>query len=259
MSGLLGGQDGQQDNARVSALFLAASGDQLGSVQIGPVTPADRGNQTTLLPRSTSAPLMPGTRAIRVVATATNIGGGSDNGYFDNLSLTLGITPAPPPIDETAPGGGTPGSGSPGQVPDTTVPVFVAARLTNRTFAVDPKGTAETSVSAAAAKKGTTFVYTLSEASSVRFTIEQRLAGRRVGRKCAKPSARNRKKKACIRYAKIGTFAHDGGAGVNSKKFSGKIGRRALKPGTYRATLGARDRADNQSKLKRLQFRIVRR
>jgi streptogramin lyase len=255
LSGLLGGEGGQQDNARVSAVFLSASGDELGSVQIGPVTPADRGNQTTLLPRSADAPLVPGTRAVRVVATATNIGGGSDNGYFDNLSLTLGITPAPGPPD----GGGDPGGGPPGSVPDTKAPVFLAARLTNRIFAVDSKATAETVVARAAAKKGTAFVYTLSEASSVRFKIERRLPGRRVGGKCVKPSPRNRRKKACVRYVKIGTFAQGGAAGVNRKKFSGRIGRRRLKPGAYRATLRARDPAGNQSRRKRLGFRVVRR
>jgi len=44
-----------------------------------------------------------------------------------------------------------------------------------------------------------------------------------------------------------------------SAAFSGRIGKRALKPGSYRASLTAKDPAGNASKVKRLGFRIVRR
>jgi hypothetical protein len=142
---------------------------------------------------------------------------------------------------------------------DTTVPAFLAARLTNKTFAVDPKGPAETAVAARArkAKKGTSLLYTLSEASRVLFTIEQQQKGRKAGGKCQKPSKRNKTRKRCTRYVKVGAFAQDGAAGANTKKFSGKIGRRTLKPGNYRATLSASDAAGNKSQLKRLSFRVV--
>jgi streptogramin lyase len=270
LSGLLGGQAGQNDNAKVNALFLSASGDELASAQIGPVTPAELGNQTLLVPRTTSAPVPPGTRSVRVVATATNIGGGSDNGYFDNLSLTLDVTPAPVVAGAggttpggTGPGGTTPGGTGPGaqaNPADTTSPTFLAARLTAKAFAVDTHGSAETAVTARVkkVKKGTSFVYTLSEASRVLFAIEQMQKGRKVGGKCQKPSKKNKAKKRCTRYVKIGTFGQDGTAGSNTKAFSGKIGRRALRPGSYRATIGASDAAGNKSQLKRLNFKVVR-
>jgi hypothetical protein len=199
--------------------------------------------------------VLAGTRSIRVVGTATNIGGGSDNGYFDNLSLTLDVTPLPAQPAGPGPPGGPTGAGA-----DTIAPLLGAARLTNKSFAVDTHGTAEAVVSARAkkAKKGTTFVYTLSEASRVLFTIEQRQKGRKVGRTCQKPSAKNRKKKACTRYVARGTFAQDGAAGANTKKFSGRIGKRKLAPGTYRATLVATDAAGNRSKVTRLAFKVVR-
>ncbi|HEX6652858.1 MAG TPA: hypothetical protein VF072_08955 [Thermoleophilaceae bacterium] len=47
-------------------------------------------------------------------------------------------------------------------------------------------------------------------------------------------------------------------AGANRRRFSGRIGRKRLKPGRYRATLVARDPAGNASHPKRLKFRIVR-
>jgi hypothetical protein len=91
-------------------------------------------------------------------------------------------------------------------------------------------------------KKGTTFAYTLSEAARVTF---------------GKASRKNRTKKACVRYVKIGSFAQSATAGRNTKKWSGKLGKRALKPGSYRASLTAKDGAGNRSQAKRLSFRIV--
>jgi VCBS repeat-containing protein len=147
---------------------------------------------------------------------------------------------------------------SPSGQGDDIAPVFASARVTNPTFAVDPGGRAETAVTARA-KKGTTFVYSLSEAARVVFTIEQRASGRRVGSKCVRPTKRNATRRACTRYVKIGSFAQDGAAGTNRKAFSGKIGRKTLKPGRYRATLVATDAARNRSKPKLINLNVVRR
>jgi len=83
--------------------------------------------------------------------------------------------------------------------------------------------------------------------------------GRRVGRVCQAVSRRNRSKKPCTRLRKVGAFAHQSAVGPNSKKFSGKVGTRALRPGRYRATLVAKDPAGNTSAARRLNFRVVRR
>jgi hypothetical protein len=47
-------------------------------------------------------------------------------------------------------------------------------------------------------------------------------------------------------------------AGRGRIGFSGRIGRRALRPGRYRATLTATDLAGNRSPARRLSFRVVR-
>ena len=142
-------------------------------------------------------------------------------------------------------------------LPDTTAPTFASARLTNTRFAVDPKGVAETLVKSAKPKRGTTFVYALSEAARVLYRIEQRAAGRRVGTRCRAPSRSNRTRPRCTRLVRIGLFAHASLAGQTRRKFSGKIGRRSLRPGSYRATLTATDVAGNKSSAKVLSFRIV--
>jgi len=155
-------------------------------------------------------------------------------------------------------GGGTDRGSGDVVVPDTLAPTVQAARLTNRTFAVDARGAAEPVVTSRA-KKGTSFVYALSEPARVVFTVERKDAGRRVGSSCRKPSRSNRRGRPCVRLVKVGSFAQDGAAGPNTRKWSGKVGTKALKPANYQASLTAEDAAGNASAAKRLPFRIVRR
>jgi hypothetical protein len=105
LSGHLGGFSAQRDNVVVTAAFLDRSGTGLGSVSIGPVTAEDRADQpekTTLLPRSASAEVPAGTRAIRLTLTATRRDGSRNDGYADNLSLTLANGVPLPLIGRTA-------------------------------------------------------------------------------------------------------------------------------------------------------------
>lgn len=97
LSALIGGFESQEDNGIVEAFFLNAAGGQLGGVKIGPVTAADRGGKTTLLPRSATGLVPAGTRSIRVVLTATRTAGSYNDGYLDNLDLELKLSTAPPP------------------------------------------------------------------------------------------------------------------------------------------------------------------
>jgi hypothetical protein len=61
------------------------------------------------------------------------------------------------------------------------------------------------------------------------------------------------------RWVKVGTIRHDAATGRNVKKWRGKVGRRALKSGRYRATMVATDTAGNKSAPKRLRFEVKRR
>ena len=89
----LGGFADQEDQATVAALFLGPLGQQLGRLEIGPVTATDRHQTTGLLPRSASAVVPRGTRSASVVITATKFSGAYNDAYVDNVSLTL----VPPP------------------------------------------------------------------------------------------------------------------------------------------------------------------
>jgi hypothetical protein len=89
LSALLGGWEDQGDEASVEAFFVDTSQTVLGSFAIGPVTAADRGGKTTLLARTKTQSVPPQTRAIRVVITAERASGVYNDGYADNVSLTL--------------------------------------------------------------------------------------------------------------------------------------------------------------------------
>jgi hypothetical protein len=97
LSAALGGYETQEDNARVSATFLGAAGQALGTVAIGPVTAGDRDGATKLLPRASTATVPAATRSVHVVITATRTEGAYNDGYADNVSLVLAAAAAAPP------------------------------------------------------------------------------------------------------------------------------------------------------------------
>jgi hypothetical protein len=110
-------------------------------------------------------------------------------------------------------------------------------------------------------KRGTRFRYTLSEAAKVTITIERKLKGRRVkrGKKrvCARPTRKNRKKRRCTRFKRAGILSAQKAAGRQNTPFTGRLKGKALKRGSYRATLVATDAQGAKSKPRRLTFRIV--
>jgi hypothetical protein len=89
LSALLGGWETQGDEASVEAFFMSSSQVSFGSFAIGPVTAGDRGGKTTMLPRSKTQSVPPQTRSIRVIITAERSSGIYNDGYADNVSLTL--------------------------------------------------------------------------------------------------------------------------------------------------------------------------
>jgi acid phosphatase type 7 len=168
---------------------------------------------------------------------------------FTDSGTTMchGLVAGPPP---PASGPPPPASGPPPL--DTVAPNISGLKLINTRFRVDRTGTSAT------AKRGTTFLYSLSEVAVVRFTIERRSKGRLVDGRCRRPTRKNRDARACIRYTRVGSFRRSAAAGANKTKFRGKVGRRWLRRGPYRATLRATDGAENRSRRKRVRFKVVR-
>jgi len=97
LSGQLGGFQSQGDATTVTATWLDAAGNPVGTpLTIGPVTPADRANVTTLLPRSASATVPAATRSARVVISAVRTNGSYNDGYADSIGLELSGGALPP-------------------------------------------------------------------------------------------------------------------------------------------------------------------
>jgi hypothetical protein len=139
---------------------------------------------------------------------------------------------------------------------DTTDPVLGPLALSATVFRAAKSGP-----SASAKKKpvGSRVSFSLSEPGAVRFTVERKTRGRKVGKKCVAQTKANRKRKACVRWVKVkGSFTRAGKAGKNSFKFRGRIGGKRLKPGRYRLDGQATDPAKNKSLIKRRNFKIVR-
>jgi FG-GAP repeat len=106
---------------------------------------------------------------------------------------------------------------------------------------------------------GTTFSVRLNETASLSLTFTQRVAGRRVGRRCVAPGTRNRHHHACKRTVTRGTLTLAAHAGLNRVLFQGVLAHgRTLSPGTYTVLIGARNTTGLRAATRSLSFRIVR-
>jgi hypothetical protein len=117
-------------------------------------------------------------------------------------------------------------------------PVVSAMRFTPPTFRVSARSTA---ISARRAHAGSVLRFSLSRAAKVKVVVQRR---KQVGRS--------------FRWVKAGTLTRRRGrTGPNNIAFSGRIGRRALATGRYRATLTATAVNGRVSKAKRRSFQVV--
>jgi uncharacterized delta-60 repeat protein len=130
------------------------------------------------------------------------------------------------------------GTGPVGATPPPLGPLALSGlRVTNRSFAAARRSTpaAGQAQAAASPRRGTAFVFRLNRAGTVTVRIKRlRHSGRVV------------------------KLTRSSSAGRNRVRFSGRVGRRTLRPGRYRATLTAVDKAGSRSKPSALTFRIVR-
>ena len=154
-----------------------------------------------------------------------------------------GTTEATVTIREPAVGGGGGGGGPTGggeePTPDLAAPVITGPTVTPKRFRVSPRGTA----TVARLRRGSRIRYSLSEAAGVTLRFQRTVTNRSTGRR---------------RWVTAGTLRRAGVAGVNRVRFSGRIGRRALRAGKYRLILRATDAAGNAAKAKPQRLRVVR-
>jgi hypothetical protein len=127
-------------------------------------------------------------------------------------------------------------------VPPNVPPDLTDVSATNRVFAPVPvRARGGLAMHKRRVKRGTRFRYTLSEPARVRIVIERVIRRRGMNR-----------------YRKVTVLTADKQAGRQSTRFTGRVRRRALRPGRYRARLVATDPVGARSAERRLRLRIVR-
>lgn len=171
--------------------------------------------------------------------------------------------PPTPPGPATTPGATVPGTTSVAPprvaVRDTTRPVLRSASVSPFAFLPLRAGGL---VRATATRRGSRLRFGVSERSRVRVRVLRALAGRRAaGGACVPPTRANRARARCARYVQTGRVGAVPGTvnGFVSRRFTGRVGGRALAPGAYRVELRATDAAGNRSAPRSTGFRIVRR
>jgi hypothetical protein len=145
---------------------------------------------------------------------------------------------------------------------DDIDPNLLVFRARRTRFAVGGKPTPATGVLTGAQKrkrkKGTKLIVGLSEPAGVQFDVFRKRSGRKVGGRCVKPTRKNRRRKRCTRLKRSGGFTRTAPAGTSRLAFSGRIRRRALKPGRYRIRATPADAAGNIGRPRAVNFKIVR-
>jgi hypothetical protein len=92
LEGRLGGYSVETDTMTVKATFRSQTLEQRGQLTIGPITAVDRSYTTTLLSRLAITKVPTATRQIVITMAAIRENGTFNDGYADDLSLTLDAT-----------------------------------------------------------------------------------------------------------------------------------------------------------------------
>jgi hypothetical protein len=140
------------------------------------------------------------------------------------------------------------------------VPIVRGFRVVPPRFLADRRPTPRLVQSGRGAKRGTSFRFRLSDAATVRIVIQRRLPGRRAGKRCRKPRPGLRGRPRCARFVRRGALTRRNlKAGPRRIRFSGRIGKRRLRPGRYRAMItGTLPGRSERSKPRRAGFRVLR-
>jgi hypothetical protein len=172
-------------------------------------------------------------------------------------------TPAPPAgiyasvYDAGLNAPGVPQSGCPARPPATaSAPVLSHVRMTHTHFRAGQTPTAAIAKTA----PGTAFLFDLSTTAEINVAFTSLRAGLRRGHLCVPPSRALRRAgaKTCQRTVQIAKLTrHSLQAGGDRIRFTGRIGRRALGPGSYTARIMATN-AVGSSPPSAVRFKITR-
>jgi hypothetical protein len=202
--------------------------------------------------------------------------GGTPAASFTAVSATQITAPAPAhapgtvDVQVTGPGGASPATGADnysyvqpgaggGPLPPagggTELAKVGSERLAPSSFAAAPSGPSAVS---AKRKYGTKVTYTLNEAARVRFTVTRAQPGRTASQgRCVALTRRNRSSHKCTLAVTLGgNFTRTGKAATNTFRFTGRIGGKRLKPGSYKLVASPTANGDTGRAVS-VRFRII--
>jgi hypothetical protein len=201
-------------------------------------------------------------RAADGAVDAIVCGGGTDSLTVDPIdTLDPDCTPPPPPPPADPPAGGSsdvPPAPRDEPAPPSPEPISPRAPAVTA-FSAAPRRFRPATADAGrrAGSGGTTFRYALSADAAVAITIERLETGRKAGKRCAK-RRRGQKGRKCTRAVRVTTLTKSSKVGADSIAFTGRVGRRALPAGRYRATIVATGAEGAKSQPRSVGLTIIR-
>jgi photosystem II stability/assembly factor-like uncharacterized protein len=138
-----------------------------------------------------------------------------------------------------------------------SAPSISSFGLTRTRFAVASKAK---TAGKSKVKRGSSLRYKLSKAATATILVARPVPGVRKGASCVVLGKKHLKAhaKRCTAYLSVGKLSHKSKKGANMVAFSGRLGGKALKPGSYRATITARVGSGSVSKPRTAKFTILR-
>ena len=168
-----------------------------------------------------------------------------------NPATNPGCIRPPAPPSQPRPGG----SSNRVHVVRPAAPRLTSLRLTPRRFKAARHGASIVT----RGKTGALLTFRLTERAVVGFSVDRLRTGRKQHGRCRPASRSNRRGSGCTLWiAERGSFRISGKAGLNRLRFTGRLGRKALAPGSYRLDVRARDNTGRRGGLLRVAF-VIRR
>jgi hypothetical protein len=159
--------------------------------------------------------------------------------YKLDVAATLTSDPQPSPADPPG-SAGTPATGAPAAGSPSTHPAPRIAQLSLTPASFAAARTGSSTRSSRGRGFGAQVRLRVDRAATVRFSVQGVSTGRRAGRGasagCVAATPRNRTATRCTRFVPLdGAFSKSMRAALNSSfTFTGRVGGRTLKPGSYR-------------------------
>lgn len=151
-----------------------------------------------------------------------------DIGTYESAFTTAQPPPLPPPA------GTPPATPAPPPPPPPPGPPPPPAPLALTALTIEP------AAFRAASSGGSIVSYRLNLAARTTFAVQRRTTGVRNSNGACVARAKGRTGRSCTRYVSSGTFGHDGKAGANALRFTGRVKARKLKPCRYRLVVIAK-------------------